>query len=118
MGQVSLQVNGRRHEIACADGEESRLLELGAFIDEKVSELRANVGLIPETKLMLMACLLIADDLFTSRENPDVSAAPAPNSDIMAEIQAEADTEKLAMADHIQSIAERMESIAARLEHP
>lgn len=115
MGQVALTINERRYEIACGDGEEARLAELGAYVDAKVGELRRAVGQIPETKLLLMACVLIADELFESRERqgqaPGAAAGSGDGEDPAADDEA-----RQIMARHVLSLAERIEAIAARLE--
>ena len=39
MAQVDLLVNGQSYRIACEDGQEDRLIDLAAMVDEKVAEL-------------------------------------------------------------------------------
>ena len=42
MPQVSIQIANRIYELACGDGEEARVRELGAYVDDKIVELRSN----------------------------------------------------------------------------
>src|SRR5258707_10278867 len=62
MPLVNVMVNSRAYTIACDDGEEDHLRELAAHVDAKVKELLASVGQVGETRLLLMAALLIADE--------------------------------------------------------
>ena len=40
MPEVSVQIANRDYELACGDGEEERVQELAAYVDEKIVELR------------------------------------------------------------------------------
>lgn len=63
MGQVSVSVNNQRYTLACRDGEEDRLLTLARLVDGKVRMLTARLGQVGDTKLLLMAALLVADEM-------------------------------------------------------
>ncbi len=73
MPQVSIQIASRTYELACGEGEESRVQELAAYVDEKVSELRLQLPpSTPEVKLLVFAALLLADE---SREARGIAKA-------------------------------------------
>lgn len=63
MPQVSINIANRTYELACGEGEESRVHELAAYVDEKVTELRKQLmpG-TPEVKLLVFAALLLAEE--------------------------------------------------------
>ena len=63
MGQVTVTINGRNYEIACDDDQESQLVRLAAFIDKKVAALVSSVGQVGDTRLLVMASLLLADEV-------------------------------------------------------
>jgi len=62
MPLVNAMVNGRAYTIACDEGEEEHLRELAAYVDGKVRELLGSVGQVGDTRLMLMAAILITDE--------------------------------------------------------
>ena len=64
MPLVNVMVNGRAYTIACDDGEEEHLKELSAHVDRKVRELLESVGQVGDSRLLLMAALLVTDDYF------------------------------------------------------
>lgn len=111
MAQVDVSINGRVYTVACGDGEETHLIELGRVVDERVTELSAAVGQIGDAKLLVMASLLIADEL--SDVSRQLSETNVPTSDADG---SSADDELLAQG--LENIAEHIESIADRLEHP
>ena len=54
MPLVSIQIANRTYELTCGDGEEERVQELAAYVDEKVGELRKQLPGAPEIKLMVL----------------------------------------------------------------
>ena len=55
-------MNGQAYTIACDEGEEDHLRELAATVDAKAREVLGSVGQVGDTRLILMAALLIADE--------------------------------------------------------
>ena len=116
MGEVNLVINGRSYDIACDDGQEERLRVLGGYIDSRVSELIDQMGQIGELRLLVMASLLIADELQEALAQLDaiddaqaVAGAGDPGAGAGT---ASADV----AAATLEETARRLESIAARLE--
>ena len=63
MPQVSINIANRTYELACGEGEEDRVHELAAYVDEKVSALRQRLPPgTPEIKLMVFASILLAEE--------------------------------------------------------
>jgi cell division protein ZapA len=63
MPQVSINIANRTYELACGEGEQDRVHELAAYVDEKVSQLRKQLPPgAPEVKLLVFASLLLADE--------------------------------------------------------
>jgi cell division protein ZapA len=83
MGQVTVTVNGRTYRLRCGDGEEERLIALATHVGERIDELAAEFGQVGDERLLLMAALLMADELWEVRERLDqletkTTAAPPP----------------------------------------
>jgi cell division protein ZapA len=68
MGQITISLNGRSYRLACGDGEETRLTELAAYVGERVSELATEFSQVGDDRLIVMAALMITDELFDARE--------------------------------------------------
>lgn len=100
MGKVNVLIGGRSYPLACRDGEEGHLVELAGILESKTGGLIGALGAMSEPRLLLMAGILVADELFESRKR-GVSGAAAP-----------------AVADHrVTVVAERLEALANHLEH-
>ncbi len=67
MAQVTIEVNGRPYQVGCEDGQEGHLLELVRLFDRQVRAVSQDMGQLTETRLFLMAALLLADELWDSR---------------------------------------------------
>ena len=67
MGQVRITLNGRGYDIACDDGQEEHVMRLANAMSERVNQLVAANGQVGEARLLLMAGLLLADDLHSVR---------------------------------------------------
>jgi len=81
MGQVAVTMNGRTYRLSCEDGGEKRLKQLADHVAEKVETLAGEFGQIGSDRLVLMAAILVADELFDARAGKDagsggISAAP------------------------------------------
>jgi cell division protein ZapA len=67
MPQVSIQIANRTYELACGDGEQERVQQLAAYVDEKVNDLRRQLPGTPEVKLLVFAALMLADESHEAR---------------------------------------------------
>ncbi len=63
MSHVSVTINGRQFRMACDDGQEEHLLRLAGTVNEKVDALKGSFGEIGDTRLTVMAAIMVADDL-------------------------------------------------------
>ena len=61
MPQVEITIGGRSFEVACQEGEEQFLMTAAAMLDVEASSLSTQVGRMPESRMLLMAGLLLAD---------------------------------------------------------
>jgi cell division protein ZapA len=71
MASVDVSINGRSYQIACENGEEERLSRLAEYVDERVQDLVVAVGQAGDARLLVMASLLIADELYEAQRALD-----------------------------------------------
>lgn len=67
MAQVTVSVGGRNYALACAAGEEDRLKEMAAYVDAKLDFLTGKLGRLSEGRALLMAAIMITDELQDAR---------------------------------------------------
>lgn len=117
MGQVAITINGRSYDIACDDGQEEHLARLGLYLDQKVAELVTNVGQVGDARLMVMASLLIADELADAYDELAEAKEAQQSTAARADDEAENDPERNgAVQQSLERLARRIEGVAARLE--
>lgn len=109
MAQVTLKINDRSYEMTCDDGQEDHLRKLAEHVDERMQQLAGSVGQVGEARLLIMASLLITDELYDAYRQIDVldgdsNNGAADNGALEAEVAAA-----------LESGAERIEAMAARL---
>jgi len=101
MAQVKVEINGRGYDITCDNGEEEHVERLASFVDKRIEELIASVGQIGDARLLVMASLLIADEL----------------ADAYADL-AKLKSESSELDDHAtDQIAAKLDTLAARIEN-
>ena len=114
MAVVEVTVNGRTYQIACDDGEEAHLAELARYIDRQISEVSGSVGQAGEARLMLMAALLVADELSNSAER--IEGLEASVAQGAAESTRAVEDLAARLSGALNALASRIETLAARLE--
>jgi cell division protein ZapA len=116
MPLVNVMVNSRAYTIACDDGEEGHLKELAAHVDAKVKELLGSVGQVGDQKLLLMAAVLITDELFEARARADGHARKMGElSSAQAEASGRAGQSEDLAAGALEDAAKRLEAIVEKL---
>ncbi|RIX31783.1 cell division protein ZapA [Sphingomonas edaphi] len=99
MAEVELTIAGRLYRVACRNGEEENLRAAGSLVDAKSREALAGLGTLSESRQLLFAALLLADQLVDGRQ---------------AEIQTVIDP---GLVERSEQLAQRLESLADALEH-
>jgi cell division protein ZapA len=104
MSNVTLTIAGRQYAVACAAGEEAHVRNLGQIIDGKLQTM-PNAAAQTETRNLLFAALLLADDVHEQRQGGQGAAAPAPDT-----------PEDARLAEKLEALAIRLENCASALE--
>lgn len=85
MPQVEITIGGRNFEVACQEGEEQFLLTAAAMLDVEASSLSTQIGRMPESRMLLMAGLLLADR--TAGLEDKVREAEARTAQLQAQLE-------------------------------
>jgi len=116
MPQISLKINERHYEMTCDEGQEAHLSKLAGHLDERIQELVGAVGQVGEGRLLVMASLMVADQLFEAyKEIHELKAGngAAGGSGTGAAVGGNDPADGAAAA--LEACAQRIETIAARL---
>jgi cell division protein ZapA len=117
MAQVNLMVNGRAYRMACEDGEEEHLEELGQRFDAAIDELRGALGEIGDQRLMVMAGILMTDRLNDAERRLALAEEAVKTlRDGRADTAMRIEGLEQNFAESLLHAAERIERIAERLQ--
>ena len=119
MPDIEISIGGRNFTVSCQPGEEHFLRGAAAMLDAEAAPLVAQMGRLPESRMLLMAGLMLADKTAAIEdENRQLKLK-------LAEIEArpQPEREKIEVAvvppglrETLAEIAARAEAMAARVE--
>ena len=98
---IDLSIAGRTYQVACRAGEEDALRSAAQLVDAKSREALSGLGTLSESRQLLFASLLLADQILDKNpaSAPVAPAAPDP-----------------ALAARVSQLASRLEDLAVTLE--
>jgi cell division protein ZapA len=116
LSQVTVTIDGKAYRMACDEGQEEHLMDLGQRFDRYVTHLKNSFGEIGDQRLTVMAGIMVLDELseiqkrlkgmeteiLTLRKTRDEALTRADKSDA-------------ALTGALSALAERMENLAQRL---
>lgn len=76
VGQATITINGRTYRLRCGDGEEPRLLALSDIVRQRVDTLAGEFAAAGDDRLLLMAALMLADELLDAQARLGTASPP------------------------------------------
>jgi len=119
MPEVTITIGGRDFEVACQEGEEHYLKSAAAMLDAEASVLNAQIGRMPESRMLLMAGLMLADKTAGLEEQLRYKEEQTTNLEsLMARMkdQPAPQPERVEVPVMPQGVRESMAELAARAE--
>ena len=116
MAQVNATIAGRQFRLACEDGQEEHLQALAHDLDQRIIDLRAKFGEIGDTRLTVMAALMVADELSEAARKIrrlEEEATALQDARVVSSDRAKAASDAVVHA--FNSAAERIEGITKKL---
>ncbi|HLB96933.1 MAG TPA: cell division protein ZapA [Acetobacteraceae bacterium] len=117
MAQVTLRINGYAYTLGCQDGEEAHLHAMAAEVDQRIEGVKASAGPSGEARMLVIAALLMADDIYELRQKL-APAGPGGEGSAPDSASGSAPAAESRLGRRLGKLAKRAEDIAAGLEHP
>jgi len=114
MPEVEIQIGGRSFQVACQEGEEKFLQSAASLLDNEATALANTVGRLPETRMLLMAGLMLADK--TAGLEEDLRQAQAANEASAPPKTIEVPVIPSDVTEAFSEIADRAEALVAEME--
>lgn len=126
MPEINVTIGGRAFEVSCQEGEEHFLHSAAALLDAEASVLSSQIGRMPESRMLLMAGLMLADKTAGIDEQlrgleSKLATQEALIEQLRNQPEPVAQTIEVAVippaiSDSFAEIAARVESLAAAVE--
>ncbi len=124
MAQLTIKINGYAYTVGCEDGQEAHLQDMAAQIQQRVDSIKALGGNpTGEGKLLVLAALLMADELHDSaielNSVRQARAAGSPEGSNGPDRPDEGEPARAAARERrLAKLARKAEDIAAGMEQP
>lgn len=126
MPEVEISIGGRSFEVACQEGEQHFLQSAAKMLDDEARVLASQIGRIPETRMLLMAGLMLADksagmedrmrELETKVADQTAELEKLKNAPAPAPEKVEVPVVPSSIKDSLAELAARAESLASTVE--
>jgi len=122
MPEVRITIGGREFDVACQEGEDHFLRTAAQMLDTEAQSLVGQLGRMPESRMLLMAGLLLADRTAAMEDQVRTAEERAQAAEAaLAELQAnpprlEVPVIPQTLVDTLAEIAARAEALAERVE--
>lgn len=125
MPEIRVTIGGREFDVACQEGEEHYLRTAARLLDDEARVLADQVGRMPESRMLLMAGLMLADKAASVEDRAAEIQARLDERDaeLSALKEAQADPQRVevpvvpdVVTDTLAELAARAEALAASVE--
>ena len=110
MPDVDVLVGGRSFQVACQPGEEQFLRAAAKLLDAEAQPLVAQMGRLPESRMLLMASLMLADRMAAAEDELRTLRLH------VGTLETQARQLRAGVADVPPHVVETMAELAARAE--
>jgi cell division protein ZapA len=116
MPELDVMIGGRSFQVSCQPGEEHFLRSAAAMLDTEAAPILAQMGRLPEVKMLLMAGLMLADK--TASLEDELRSMRARVAELEARPVASRDVAVIPpqLVETLAEIAARAEAMAAKVE--
>lgn len=103
MAEVSIELGGRQHRVACRDGSEDQVRRLGQLLQQRWDAAEKASGGLSAERSMLFVALMLADALDEAQRTPKPAATTAESNAL----------DLAAIAARIEALADGLEQALA-----
>jgi len=116
MAQVTITIDNKQYRMACDEGQEEHLQEMGQKFDRYVTYLKGSFGEIGDQRLTIMAAIMVMDELSELQRRvkgmeSEIGTLRKTRDDALVK----ADKNDAALTGALAGLAQRMEMLAEKL---
>ena len=116
MTELEISIGGRLFSVACDNEELEKVKEAAALINEEADSIQSQLGRLPESKMLLLSALMIADRLVDVETESKVFKEKSEDLSDLKNKNQELEQHRNALQSDYQKLESLVEKMLAKLE--
>ena len=116
MTELEISIGGRIFSVACDNEEQEKVREAAALINEEADSIQSQLGRLPESKMLLLSALMIADRLVDVETESKVLKEKSEDFSDLKKKNQELEQHRNALQSDYQKLESLVEKMLAKLE--
>ena len=116
MTELEISIGGRIFSVACDNEEQEKVREAAALINEEADSIQSQLGRLPESKMLLLSALMIADRLVDVETESKVFKEKSEDLSDLKNKNQELEQHRNALQSDYQKLESLVEKMLAALE--
>ena len=116
MTELEISIGGRIFSVACDNEEQEKVKEAAALINEEADSIQSQLGRLPESKMLLLSALMIADRLVDVETESKVFKEKSEDLSDLKNKNQELEQHRNALQSDYQKLENLVEKMLAKLE--
>ena len=116
MTELEILIGGRIFSVACENEEQEKVKRAAGLINEEADSIQAQLGRLPESKMLLLSALMIADRLVDVESDSKVLQERSEDFSSLTKKYQELEQQKNALQNDYQKLEQFVEKILTKLE--
>ena len=116
MTELEISIGGRIFSVACDNEEQEKGREAAALINEEADSIQSQLGRLPESKMLLLSALMIADRLVDVETESKVFKEKSEDFVDLKNKNQELERHRNALQSDYQKLESLVEKMLAKLE--
>ena len=116
MTELEISIGGRIFSVACDNEEQEKVKEAAALINEEADSIQSQLGRLPESKMLLLSALMIADRLVDVEKESKVFKEKSEDLVDLKNKNQDLERHRNALQSDYQKLERFIEKMLAKLE--
>ena len=116
MTELEISIGGRIFSVACDNEEQEKVREAAALINEEADSIQSQLGRLPESKMLLLSALMIADRLVDVETELKVFKEKSEDLSDLKNKNQELEQHRNALQSDYKNLESLVEKMLAKLE--
>ena len=116
MTELEISIGGRIFSVACDNEEQEKVREAAALINEEADSIQSQLGRLPESKMLLLSALMIADRLVDVETESKVFKEKSEDLSDLKNKNQKLEQHRNALQSDYQKLESLVEKMLAKLE--